>query len=1091
MDAAALQNIITEKDRKALDELGGVEGVAKALGTDLKAGLSSTKISALESSYGRNVFEYPAPDGLLKLIINAFGDLTVRILTVASLVSLGIGAGMEDHREEYGYLEGIAILLVVMVVVCLQAGIDYTKEKKFRQLNSVKDSYAVKVLRDGHAVSVKADDICVGDVVCLTSGDKAPADGLYIDGSKLKMNESAMTGEPIDIGKDSKSDPFVLSGTTCSCGSGNFLVIAVGSRSMWGAIIKELVTEPEDTPLQERLDNLVLFIGNWGLLFAGLTFLASMIHWIVHGATTGEWDGQEVVTYIINSITIVVVAIPEGLPLAITLGLAFAMRKMMEDMNLVRRLEACETMGSATQLNADKTGTLTQNRMTVMEAWIPGLGQVAMPPSTPLGGRFAEQLSLSICVNSDADLKTLENGRVEHLGSKTECALIQLSNDLGFEYKAVREKNSPVLARHHFTSARKMMSTVLSVPGSPGNQRIFVKGASEIVLERCVKAMDSVGNVGALDSFQIAEAHKAIVAMATTGLRTLCIAYSDIQVDESSESAWDEPGQTEHNLTLLAIVGIKDPIRPETAEAVKLLRGAGVSVRMVTGDNVLTASSIAKEAGILDEGGLVMEGPVFRHLPLEEQKKICLQIQVLARSSPTDKQVLCAVQRSLGEVVAVTGDGTNDAPALKEADVGFALGIAGTEIAKEACDIIILDDNIKSMAKAVLWGRNVFHSIRKFLQFQLVVNVVACTLNLVSACAGVTLLPLGAIPLLWVNMIMDSMGALALATEPPDPKLMQNAPFGRSAPLLNKVMYRNIIGIALYQLAVCFVLLFHGHILFNIPCKDKHDRQIFKNGMVEPKVHFNQTYYGNPENYEIPSMDVNICPGTTLEVNSIIFNAFVWMQIFSEVNSRKFGDIHIFENIFKSWYFCGIMIATMAVQVGFIQGVGSTVVGPPIGFVHLNGPQWAASIIIGIVCLPIGFLTRFIPLKWIPGKTDEQAHEEEMIRIKKETEQAAPKGPDNANPKVAFADDDAVSEINAPKRLSANWQKAKGIYTTLSIVNTITVAVMNSKSKSRPFHVPQSRRQTVLGGAEFDEVDVNIVEEFKENKNDVKVDIPE
>jgi len=343
MDANGLQSMMVDRDVGLVEKFGGVAGISSSLGSDLKTGLSTsgTKLSELAAQYGTNEFEYPPPDSLFKLVINAFEDLTVRILTVAAIVSLGIGAGMKEHRDEYGYLEGIAIIFVVIVVVCLQAGIDYTKEKKFRQLNGAKDNYAVKVIRNGAPEVIKVDQVSIGDVVCLSSGDKAPADALYIDGSKLKMNESAMTGEPVDISKDHKTDPFILSGTTCSEGNCTCLVVAVGDRSLWGAIIKELTNDPEDTPLQERLDALVVFIGNWGMLFSALTFVASMIHWIVHGATTGHWDGNLVVTYIINAITIIVVAIPEGLPLAITLGLAFAMRKMMEDQNLVRRLEAC------------------------------------------------------------------------------------------------------------------------------------------------------------------------------------------------------------------------------------------------------------------------------------------------------------------------------------------------------------------------------------------------------------------------------------------------------------------------------------------------------------------------------------------------------------------------------------------------------------------------------------------------------------------------------------------------------------------------------------------------------------------------------
>ncbi|CAL55369.1 Cation-transporting P-type ATPase, C-terminal [Ostreococcus tauri] len=963
---------VTERDGKALDAAGGVATVAASLGCDLKKGLTNGAWTAAEriSTYGKNEFEYPPPKSFLELCQDALGDLTVRILIMASVVSLGVGAGMKSHREEYGYLEGIAIVLVVFVVVFLQAGIDYAKEMKFRQLNSIKDNYQVKVIRDGEVVAVTAGEVVVGDLVELVAGDKVPADALFVEGSKFKANEAAMTGEPIDIAKTREKDPWVLSGTSISEGSGKVVIIAVGSRSQWGVILKTLIVEPSDTPLQERLERLVLLIGNFGIGAAVLTFLASMIRWIVEGAQGKGWDGTEVLNFLINAVTIVVVAIPEGLPLAITLGLAFAMRKMMSDQNLVRRLEACETMGSATQLNADKTGTLTQNRMTVTSCWIDGKSYDDMPPT--VGKDFAERLCESMAVNSDANLHKKENGAIEHLGSKTECALLQLveqlqppSGDDKYRYVEIREAR-PVAQLYHFTSARKRMSTAIA---NGSGTRLHVKGASEIVVKLCTKIMSADGKVSGLSSPVLKQAEAAIEAFARKGLRTLCIAYNDLS--KAPSALGDNP--PESDLILLGIMGIKDPIRPETAEAVRLLRGAGVTVRMVTGDNAITAEAIAREAGILEEGddGLVLEGPDFRKMSDAEKESIAMRIRVLARSSPSDKLVLCNLQRKLGEVVAVTGDGTNDAPALKDADVGFALGIAGTEIAKEACDIVILDDNIKSMAKAVLWGRNVYQSIRKFLQFQLVVNVVAVSLNLIAAIAGIKELPLAAVPLLWVNMIMDSMGALALATEPPSAHLMKKKPFGRSAPLINKPMWRNIIGVAIYQLIVCMVFMFNGEKLLDIKC---------------PWVEATATKAAHED-----------CHARTLELNGFIFNTFVFMQIFSEINSRRISDLNVFHEIEKSHIFCGIILATAGIQVLFIEAVGSTVVGPAIGFVAQNAKEWITSIILGILILPVGFLTRLMPLEWFPGMTDEESGEKAAQDAQKRVAEAEAKhAADNA-----------------------------------------------------------------------------------------------
>lgn len=948
VNAAEFEHWVTERDKKALEKVGGVERVAEAVGSDLKKGLCADAWNSAErkESYGVNEFEYPPPKSFLELCNDALADVTVRILIAASIVSLAIGAGMKKHRDEYGYLEGIAIVIVVIVVVFLQAGIDYAKEMKFRQLNSIKDNYQVKVVRDGRSVAVHAGEIMVGDLVELAAGDKVPADGLFVEGSKFKANEAAMTGEPIDITKSREKDPWVLSGTSISEGSGKMLVIAVGSRSQWGVILKTLIVEPSDTPLQERLERLVLLIGNFGIGAAVILFIVSMIRWIAESAKAKSWDGMLVLDFLINAVTIVVVAIPEGLPLAITLGLAFAMRKMMGDQNLVRRLEACETMGSATQLNADKTGTLTQNRMTVTSTWLGGKVYEKIPPD--VSSAFSDMLCQSMAVNSDANLSPKENGTVEHLGSKTECALLQLVEQMQppsgdkQRYIELREAH-PVAQLYHFTSARKRMSTAIK---NGSGTRLHVKGASEIVVKLCTKIMDSSGKVSTLNTQTLKNAEAAIEAFARRGLRTLSIAYTDIS---KAPSALGDVAP-ERDLTLLGIMGIKDPIRPETAEAVRLLRGAGVTVRMVTGDNAITAEAIAREAGILEDGddGLVLEGPVFRKMSDDEKEAIAMKIRVLARSSPSDKLVLCNLQRKLGEVVAVTGDGTNDAPALKDADVGFALGIAGTEIAKEACDIVILDDNIKSMAKAVLWGRNVYQSIRKFLQFQLVVNVVAVSLNLIAAIGGIDELPLAAVPLLWVNMIMDSMGALALATEPPSPQLMKRKPFGRTAPLINKPMWRNIIGISVYQLIVCIVFMFKGKDLLDIKCP-------YVAATATKAAHYD-------------------CHHQTLELNGFIFNTFVMMQVFSEINCRRISDINVFANIHKSPIFCGIIVLTVGVQTLFIEAVGATVVGPAIGFVDQTPKQWLISMIIGVIVLPVGAFTRFLPLQWFPGVTDEESN---------------------------------------------------------------------------------------------------------------------
>jgi P-type Ca2+ transporter type 2C len=499
------------------------------------------------------------------------------------------------------------------------------------------------------------------------------------------------------------------------------------------------------------------------------------------------------------------------------------------------------------------------------------------------------------------------------------------------------------------------MTTTVNL--SDGRTRMYTKGAPEVVVRLCDKQLDVDGTtVMPLDRSGQAAVIDRVEAMAARGLRTLLLAYRDVNHDQTDEQFWKEAPEFE--LTLIGIVGIKDPIRAETKEAVRLLKGAGVMVRMVTGDNPLTATFIAREAGILDDDGVVITGPEFRKMTSAQMDAIALKIQVLARSTPNDKLILVRELKKLGEVVAVTGDGTNDAPALKEAHIGFALGVAGTEIAKEACDIVILDDNIQSMAKAALWGRNVYESIRKFLQFQLVVNVVAVTLNVIAAIAGVQL-PLSPVPLLWVNMIMDSMGALALATEPPRPQLMERKPFGRRAPLINRAMYRNIAGVAIYQLFVSLVLQFAGARIFGLEC-----------------LPF-------PEGRSVRS--AGSCGLSELNLNAIIFNTFVFMQIFSEINSRRIEERDVFTGILHSYMFVVIIGFTVAIQIALVLAVGGTRVGESIGIGHVSWQGWIASVVLGALILPWGYLVRCWPMEWCFGPLDEDPTEmssiEKLFRI--------------------------------------------------------------------------------------------------------------
>lgn len=670
----------------------------------------------------------------------------------------------EDEREGNRWFEPVAILIAVLLVTIVQATNDWSKDRQFRSLNKTKNNFNVKVVRGGEETQIRNYDVLVGDVVILDTGDQVPADGVYISGFDLRLDESGVTGESDPVKKNLERDPFLFSGCRVTDGVGRMLILSTGMNSEWGKLLAALQEEIPPTPLQKRLDKLAAFIGKVGLGFAIATFLALIISWIVKVSAI-EWNWAymiEWVSFMIIAITILVVAIPEGLPLAVTISLAYSMKEMMKDQNLVRHLVACETMGGATTICSDKTGTLTENRMTVVEGWIGGKDFKKVPLKFELPKNLTETLVVGISVNTKAIVNYPEGLNPDFIGNKTECALLHFLHVQGHDYKEVRPQHE-VEHLIAFSSSRKRMSTVIrnkKKSKAKGTYRIYCKGASEIILDLCVSYVDVKGEVVALDEEIKKKLNKRINKMAEKGLRTLTLCYKD-----TDSTNWD---REETDMTLVGIVGIMDPIREGVAEAVASCKRAGIVVRMVTGDNVKTATKISEDCGILDgsSGNIIMEGPEFQSLTDEELDAKLPSLRVLARAQPLDKRRLVERLQALGEVVAVTGDGTNDSAALKLADVGLAMGIQGTEVAKEAADIIILDDNFVSIVKAVLWGRNVYDNIRKFIQFQLTVNLVALIIAFVGALSQYGT-PLTALQLLWVNLIMDTFAALALGTEKP------------------------------------------------------------------------------------------------------------------------------------------------------------------------------------------------------------------------------------------------------------------------------------------------------------------------------------
>eukprot|EP00741_Cyanophora_paradoxa_P022040 tig00021433_g21276.t1 len=619
--------------------------------------------------------------------------------------------------------------------------------------------------------------------------------------------------------------------------------------------------------------------------------------------------------------------------------------------------------------------------MTVVKCFFNGRFYENVPPAEEFSPAVLKVITDGVANNSKAYLNNLPNGVVEFVGSKTECALLMMIRKFGYDYDEIR-KSSTVRSLYAFSSEKKRMSVI--VKKADGGFRLYCKGASEIVLDLCTHVLDKAGVPTQMSEGDRKALGDLIVNMASQGLRTLCLSYKDLPTDDPE---WDNAAP-DNQMVCIGLVGIKDPVRQEVPAAVAECHTAGIMVRMVTGDNILTAKHIARECGILTNDGLAMEGPDFRKLSPEEMDAILPKLQVLARSSPNDKFVLVNRLRTLGEVVAVTGDGTNDAPALKEADVGLAMGISGTEVAKEAADVILMDDNFTSIVKAVMWGRCVYDNIRKFVQFQLTVNVCALTVAFISAVTGKGR-PLKPIQLLWVNLIMDTLGALALGTEKPTPLLLKRKPYGRFEPLISREMWKHILGQALYQVTVQFVLLYAGSSLFKhdicAHCVHKYTIPAecvcalpavipgaptptptplpYAKWDVAPLALEHPTAFKELQNvnfcYEVKTIPKD--PFVTEELlNTLIFNSFVFQQIFNEINCRKLApsEWNVFKGIHTNPLFPIIILV-----IGGIQARPSAY--QAFSVMRLPWHLWLLCVALGAGCLPWSIMLRLI---YIPPK---------------------------------------------------------------------------------------------------------------------------
>lgn len=921
-----------------------------------------------------------------RLFWNAYNDRILIILTAAAVISLALGVyeavGQDrapDEPQSLDWVEGLAIEIAVVIVVLVTGLNDYRREKQFVALNAKKDDRQVKAIRSGKSVLISVYDVMVGDVLHLESGDSIPADGILIDGHGIRCDESSATGESDAMKKTggqevwnrltdetatSKLDPFIISGSKVLEGVGTYLVTSVGVNSSFGKIMMSLQTENEDTPLQKKLAGMANWIGYLGSGAAGLLFFILLIRFLVGlsgNPASSAKKGSEFLDILIVAITIIVVAVPEGLPVAVTLALSFATKKMLKENNLVRLLRACETMGNATTICSDKTGTLTQNKMTVVAglfgselhftretdvnedqqqvvSFSAAFGQLSMAVKT--------LLLQSAALNSTA-FEGEEDGKTTFIGSKTETAILTMAKEqLGMGPVAEERAGVEVVQLIPFDSDRKCMGVVIRL--ASGSYRLLVKGAAEILLAKTTKELADI-SAESMEERCLSDSSRGIISsnienFASHSLRTIAMLYKDFQQwpplgarhldEDSSMAVFDDIFE---DMTFLCVVGIQDPLRENVTEAVKKCQDAGVVVRMVTGDNVITASAIATQCGIKTDDGLVMEGPKFRQMSDNEMDEVLPRLQVLARSSPDDKRVLVARLKHLGETVAVTGDGTNDGPALKAADVGFSMGIAGTEVAKEASAIILLDDNFSSIVSAIMWGRSVNDAVSKFLQFQITVNITAVVLAFVSAVSSPdSHSVLSAVQLLWVNLIMDTFAALALATDAPTEKILDRKPTPKRAPLITTNMWKMITGQAIYQLIVTFVLYFAGYSILGYDTRvaNSFPDDINARNKLQDNLH--------------------------TELNTIVFNTFVWMQIFNEFNNRRLDNkFNIFEGVHRNPFFIGINAIMVGGQVMIIF-VG----GMAFQIKALDGPQWAVCICCALPCLLWAVVLRAIPDKY-------------------------------------------------------------------------------------------------------------------------------
>ena len=877
-------------------------------------GLTDQEVLQSREKYGANLLTPPKRPSLLKLYLEKFEDPVVRVLLIAAVFSLIISV------IENEYAETIGIIAAILLATGIGFYFEYDANKKFDLLNAVNEETLVKVIRNGRIQEIPRKDVVVGDIVVLETGEEIPADGELIEAISLQVNESNLTGEPVinktiieaDFDEEATyASNLVMRGTTVVDGHGSMNVLRVGDATEIGKVARqstEQTTEP--TPLNIQLTKLANLIGKIGFTVAGLAFLIFFIKDVVlyfdFGALNGWHDWlpvlERTLKYFMMAVTLIVVAVPEGLPMSVTLSLALNMRRMLATNNLVRKMHACETMGAITVICTDKTGTLTQNLMQVHEPNFYGLKD---------GGKLADDdisrlIAEGISANSTAFLEeTGEGEKPKGVGNPTEVALLLWLNSQKRSYLELRE-GARVLDQLTFSTERKFMATLVKSP-LIGKKVLYIKGAPEIVLGKCKEVILDGRRVDSVEYRSTVEAQ--LLGYQNMAMRTLGFAFRLVEDNEPDDCV---ALVSENNLNFLGVVAISDPIRPDVPAAVAKCQSAGIGIKIVTGDTPGTATEIARQIGLWkpeDTEHNRITGVAFAELSDEEALDRVMDLKIMSRARPTDKQRLVQLLQQKGAVVAVTGDGTNDAPALNHAQVGLSMG-TGTSVAKEASDITLLDDSFNSIGTAVMWGRSLYKNIQRFIVFQLTINFVALLIVLLGSIVG-TELPLTVTQMLWVNLIMDTFAALALASIPPSESVMNDKPRRSTDFIISKAMQHNIFGVGTLFLVVLMAMIY---------------------------------YFTNADG------------GMTVQRLTIFFTFFVMLQFWNLFNARVFGTTDsAFKGLTKSYGMELIVLAILGGQFLIVQFGGAVFRTEP-----LDWQTWLIIIGSSSLVLWIGELIRLV-----------------------------------------------------------------------------------------------------------------------------------